>query len=529
MNPPDGLRERAAQLLMVRLGSNVPPPVAAEADLDRVRALLPDCPVGGLIVFRGHAPGLRTALGELQAASEIPLLVGSDLERGMGQQVEGGTRFPHAMAIGNAPDPKDAAERLARCTAQEALAMGIHLAFAPVTDIHLTPENPIIGPRAFGDTADRVGTCVEAYIRGARQEGLLTCAKHFPGHGRTVTDSHETLPVVDASTADLEAIDLSPFRRAIEAGVDTIMTAHVAYPSLDASGTPATASRPILTDRLRHEMGFTGCVVSDSLLMDGIAGSGTPGQQAAGLVAAGVDLLLDPQDPGAVVDGLVDAVHEDMLPEARLHEAFERVWVLKQKAFSSDASRSGSNDAFTGTPSFQAEAKALAREGMTIRAGRSSSRLRSVDPDAGSIVCLRFSRGKPSGPWLLPGWNPDREWIVHAETPGDVLEDILEDILQQEATARLVVCAVAAEPAAWQSFGLPEHLEDAVAAILDAGPPVVLGGLGSPHAVDSVEARASSGKADRTRVDLYSDEPVSREAFWAYIRERVMASSRGGA
>ena len=551
MKRPDRLRDRAAQLLMVRFGSNVPPPISAEDDVERLRTLLSRCPVGGVILFRGHAPEIRDALGEVQSASEIPLLVGSDLERGVGQQVRGGTRFPHAMALGHAPDPEDAAARLARATALEAHAIGIHLAFAPVTDIHLTAENPIIGPRAFGSDPDLVARCVEAYVREAHRNRLLTCAKHFPGHGRTVTDSHETLPVVDTQRPDLDATDLVPFRSLIAAGVDTVMTAHVAYPSLDPTGTPATASAPILKTLLREEMAFEGCVVSDSLLMDGIAGSETPGEQAAAIVAAGVDLLLDPQEPEAVVDGLVAAVKNGSLSEARLNEAFERVWTLKERAFSSARHTSPSRKddhekhayekgavEVSALPAFAHEAVRLARGGITVRGGMmgrgvmtgqgGASDATRTRPSAeeevpAGVVCVRFSRGESEGDALLPGWDEDLEWSVHAETSRETIRRIWEQAKEAEA----VVCVVASAPAAWQSFGLPEALESVAAGLMRAGAPSVLAVLGSPHAGDRVEAKPSAsapGEESKagTRIDLYSDEPVSRRVLWETLRNMLI-------
>jgi beta-glucosidase-like glycosyl hydrolase len=567
MKRPDRLRDRAAQLLMIRFGSNVPPPIAAEDDVERVRTLLSRYPVGGVILFRGHAPEIRDALREVQAALEIPLLVGSDLERGAGQQVQGGTRFPHAMALGHAPDPEDAAARLARATALEAHAIGIHLAFAPVTDIHLTAENPIIGPRAFGSDPDLVARCAEAYVREAHRNGLLTCAKHFPGHGRTVTDSHETRPVVDTLRPDLDATDLVPFRSAIAAGVDTVMTAHVAYPSLDPTGTPATASAPILKTLLREEMAFEGCVVSDSLLMDGIAGGETPGEQAAAIVAAGVDLLLDPQEPEAVVDGLVAAVKNGSLSEARLNEAFERVWTLKQRAFSlaRNPSLSRKDDPrkdkdgedqdgkdhhekdrvdVRALPAFEREAVRLARSGITVRGGMTgrggmtapggmtaqgdasdATRTRpsaEEGPPAG-VVCVRLSRRESEGDALLPGWDENLEWLVHAETSRETIRRIWKQAKEAEA----IVCVVASVPAAWQSFGLPEALEAVAADLLRAGAPSVLAVLGSPHAGDRVEAKRSASapgeESERgIRIDLYSDEPVSRRVLWDTLRDMLI-------
>jgi beta-glucosidase-like glycosyl hydrolase len=337
-----------------------------------------------------------------------------------------------------------------------------------------------------------------------------------------VTDSHETLPIVETARRDLDATDLLPFRSAIAAGVDTVMTAHVAYPSLDPSGAPATASAPILKTLLREEMAFEGCVVSDSLLMDGIAGGGAPGEQAAALVAAGVDLLLDPQEPEAVVNGLVSAVESGSLPEARFNDAFDRVWTLKERAFSPSSDRSTlPRDVpdVSALPAFGQEAKQLARRGMAIRGRRSASISPSTEQgkQPEGVLCARFSRRDGEGDALLPGWDASREWSVHEETPDETIRRIRE----QAREARMIVCVVASAPAAWQSFGLPEALEPVVADILEAGPPSVLAVLGSPHAGDRVEACRSPDAHEPARIDLYSDEPVSRRALWDTLPEMI--------
>ena len=550
---PPRLRDRAAQLLMVRMGSNVPPPTPAEDDADRVRQLLERCPVGGLILFRGAWPQTRDTLHSMQAASETPLLVGADLERGLGQQVRGGTRFPHAMAAGQAPDPADAAATLARVTAREARAAGIHVLFAPVADADLHAANPIIGPRAFHADPEIVAACVEAYIAAARSEGVLTCAKHFPGHGRTPSDSHETLPVVEAPASVLRTTDLLPFRRAVAAGVDTVMTAHVAYPGLDPSGQPATASAPILIDLLRDEMRFEGCVVSDSLLMDGIRSGGDPGDQAVALLRAGVDLLLDPQAPETVVNGIVRAVESGTLPEARLDEAVRRVVALKEQVFGEDAvqvSEASAEDpaaspVIVGSPAHRRAAEACAREGLRVQGAERPDREnqdRRTD-DGGDIVVIGVSRRElrlsgsdgeadaPAGERLVDALccrleaasyrgAVQFEVATARSSPADV-----RALGQRAASARVVIAAVVAEPAAWQSFGVPDALLDPVAQMLAAAVrddrKAVLVVLGSPHVGDQIEStlRASAGGVSPrdarfgwSRIDAFSNEPVSQQA-----------------
>src|SRR5688500_10147906 len=267
--------------------------------------------VGGFILFGGTAAGVRELTAELHARSPHPLLIASDLERGAGQQFRGATPLPPAAALGALED-LDATERAGELTAREARALGVNWIYAPVADVDLEPDNPIIGVRAFGSDPEAVGRQVAAWVRGCARGGALSCAKHFPGHGRTLGDSHIERPTVDAPRGALEA-DLAPFRAAIAAGADAVMSAHVSYPGLDPSGAPATLSRAILHDLLRGELGFQGVVVTDALIMEGATTDSDEGASGVAAVAAGSDALLYPRDPEAVTRALRAAVSRGTL------------------------------------------------------------------------------------------------------------------------------------------------------------------------------------------------------------------------
>ncbi|MEX0908473.1 MAG: glycoside hydrolase family 3 N-terminal domain-containing protein, partial [Gemmatimonadaceae bacterium] len=223
--------------------------------------------VGGFALFGGEVEEVAKLTSELRERSGIPLLIGSDLERGAGQQFQGATGLPPLAAIGWLDDV-DAVRRAARITAREARAVGVNWIYAPVADVDLEPDNPIIGTRAFGGDVARVARDVAAWIEACQAEGVLACAKHFPGHGRTTADSHATLPTVSLAAKELRATDFVPFESAIRAKVASIMSAHIAFPALDPSGTPATLSKRILGDILRDELGFGGLVVTDAMIME---------------------------------------------------------------------------------------------------------------------------------------------------------------------------------------------------------------------------------------------------------------------
>src|SRR6478735_3585940 len=212
---------------------------------------------------------------------------------GAGGRAAGGgvQRAPPPAALASLEDP--AVLRWAGWhTAREAHGVGLNWVIAPVCDLDSEARNPIVQTRAFGAEAESVGEAAALWIGGARAGGVMTCAKHWPGHGRTTADSHDTIPVVDASAQTLRDQDETPFRAAIAAKVDGVMTAHVSYPGLDPTGTPATFSPPILR-RLR-DLGFDGLVATDALLMEGAAGSA--GEVALSAIRAGCDILCYPTD-----------------------------------------------------------------------------------------------------------------------------------------------------------------------------------------------------------------------------------------
>jgi beta-glucosidase-like glycosyl hydrolase len=281
-----------------------------------------DLGVGGFIIFGGTVESVRRLTADLLRRAERPLLLASDLERGAGQQIEGLTEFPPPLALA-ALDDAAAVRWVASVTAREARAVGVNWIFAPVADLDVLPENPIVQTRAFGSDPQRVATLVRSWIEGCQAAGALACAKHFPGHGRTTVDSHVTLPVVDAGRDTLESTDLVPFGVAVEAGVASLMTAHVAFPALDPDTRPATVSPGILGD-LRRRLGFDGLVVTDALIMDGAMTGRRESDAAVEAVRAGVDVLLYPNDPRRVCDALDQAVGVGTLPRERLAEALAR-------------------------------------------------------------------------------------------------------------------------------------------------------------------------------------------------------------
>jgi beta-N-acetylhexosaminidase len=274
-----------------------------------------------------------TLLNQLQEESKLPLLVAGDFERGvLPAHLFGTTVFPHAMAFG-AAGSLAYAEEFGRITAQESRALGVHWNLFPVADVNSNPANPIIGTRAFGANPEQVGDLVAAYIRGARANGMLTTAKHFPGHGNTATDSHVAVPVVDDDLHHIQAVDLPPFQKAIGAGVDAVMTAHVRVLALDPDGSRvATTSPTIVTGLLKNKLGFKGIVVTDALDMAGLVGlyAKNPGRVAVDAFKAGSDVLTEPYNLDACYRSMLDAVRSGEIGQARLDSSVLKI--LRAKA-----------------------------------------------------------------------------------------------------------------------------------------------------------------------------------------------------
>lgn len=319
--------ERVAQLVMVPFYGDAPNPRSAA--WKEYESLVSGLRVGGLIVLNRVREGaveradpyqMAAFLNRMQRLARTPLIVAGDFERGASMRMTSTVPFPHAMAYA-AADDEEGARRLGRATAREARAMGLHWIFAPDADVNNNPDNPIINTRSFGEDPRQVARMVRAFIEGAHSEPrarVLVTVKHFPGHGDTATDSHMGLGVVTADLARLEALELIPFRAAIEAGVDAIMTAHLAVPALEEDRIPATVSRRILTGLLRGSLGFRGIITTDAMDMRGLTEMFAPGEAAVRALEAGNDLLLIPEDPRAAVRGVMEALRRGRLTQARI-------------------------------------------------------------------------------------------------------------------------------------------------------------------------------------------------------------------
>lgn len=296
-----------------------------------IGSLVMTVPVDGPVLLRSQPYVAAELLNRLQKASKLPLIVAADFERGVSMRLNGTTVFPHAMAFGATGKPENA-EAFGRITALEARAVGVQWNFFPDADVNSNPANPIINTRSFGSDPAQVGDFVAAYIKGAHEGGMLATAKHFPGHGDTATDSHLGLAQVAADRARLDAVELPPFKRAIEAGVDAVMVAHITVPAIDSQpNRVATTSRAIIDGLLREEMGFKGIIVTDALDMAGLTRlyAKDVGRAAVESFKAGNDVLIIPADLDASYRAMLQAVHSGEISPQRLDQSVREILEIK--------------------------------------------------------------------------------------------------------------------------------------------------------------------------------------------------------
>lgn len=455
-----------------------------------VRRWVDSLHVGGVLVSVGGPLDVAAKLNDLQRRAPLPLLVAADLESGASFRLTGATATPPNMGVAAGGRDEDA-EAIARITAREGRAVGIHVTFAPVADVNNNPDNPVINIRSFGEDPAAVARLVRAAVRGLESEGMASAAKHFPGHGDTDTDTHLALPTIDAGWRRLDEVELVPFRAAIDAGVTGVMSAHIALPALDGGRTrPATTVRAVLSGVLRDSLRFGGLVFTDALNMGGLASVGTAGEVAVAAIEAGADVLVQPADPGVVIDAVAAAVASGRLSPERIEASVRRVLALKQRfgLFQRRTIPLDSVPFVVGAPAFQRTADSIAQRSIVLARDREGlvARLRAR-PTQIAVVTYGDERSPQVGQVLataLRGHGHQvtltRLWPASGAASYDSARTAL-------AAATVALVAVAARPLPWDAsrLTLPEPLVSLVGATA-ARQPTLLVSLGSPYILRQV-------------------------------------------
>jgi beta-glucosidase-like glycosyl hydrolase/CubicO group peptidase (beta-lactamase class C family) len=315
--------ERIAQLFVVAAYSN-----RGEEHEQEILKVIREQKIGGLVFFQGGPVREAKLINAYQSASKVPLLMAMDAEWGLGMRLDSTISYPYQMTLG-AIQNDSVIYQMGAEVARQMKRAGLHVNFAPVVDINNNPENPVINFRSFGEDKYNVTRKAIAYMKGMQDHGMLTTAKHFPGHGDTGTDSHYALPQINHTRDRIDSLELYPFREIIKAGIGGVMVAHLNIPALDSSGVPSTLSRPIVTELLRKELGFTGLIVTDAMNMQGVTANTAPGVVDKDAVLAGNDLLELTVDVSRAMAEIRKAIKEGKVNQRDLDDRCRKMLAIK--------------------------------------------------------------------------------------------------------------------------------------------------------------------------------------------------------
>ncbi len=440
--------------------------------------------VGGYHLYFGDIYSAAQLTNKMQALSDIPLLIDADFETGVGHRFPGATEFPSNMAIG-ATGSEYYAFKMGEITAREARAIGIHLTYAPVMDVNNNPNNPIINTRSYGEDPMLVARLGTAFIRGCHAGGLLTTAKHFPGHGNTSVDSHTDLPLIPSDLNQLSRLELVPFKRAIDAGVDLIMTAHIVLPQLTRETfQPATLSFDVLNRLLRKRLNFQGLIVTDALEMGAIKNNFTEKYTVVQAVKAGADILLAPQNIPLVIRTIEEKVKKGEISETRINQSVRKILSFKAKLglhknrFVDIAEISK----IVGSPGFKSLAMKMANDAVTLVKNERHLIPWPYDKNLTPVV-LNIYDETPSGDQVFAAEVKKRFEMTQAYTIGDFSDSrSLEQMAHNLDTTHVILAALYVNIKSGKGrANLPEQVTEFLKNLHRQGYPVVAISFGNPY------------------------------------------------
>ncbi len=529
------LEEKIGQMIMSRAYGYYYS--SASDEYRRLEHIVRDHRFGGLIMMQGEVLETAELVNRLQGMSDLPLLVGSDLEWGAAMRIRRTTRFPEAMALAATRDTT-LAYRMGAALGEESRALGIRQVFAPVADVNINPLNPVINVRSFGEDPHLVAAMAVAVASGLQSAGVLATAKHFPGHGDTDVDSHLDLPRVTASRARLDTVELVPFRALIRSGIASVMIAHLELPAVDLTGIlPSTLSGAVVQDLLTRDLGFGGLIVTDAMDMGALVKSFGSDSAAVRAVEAGVDILLILPDEDGAVEALKQAVLSGRIPVARIDRSVRKIlgykWDLglvqdRMVPVATLAER-------VATPEHLLLAKEIARDAVTVLRNdgvlpldRNGKRkvLVVVTSDAENY---RTEIHRSTSPW--PN-EPVGDYLLalFRKRYGNNVEAVRLDpsanasdfdlIRKKVRDAGIIFCPVFAKARSGSgSFGLPEPVAQFIDSLPSYGKPVIVASFGSPYVVAAVhDAQAY--------LCSYSDSEPATEAMVEVLFGEVPARGR---
>jgi beta-N-acetylhexosaminidase len=490
------LRDKVAQLIIMPIYGELANTRSAE--FRKYQHLIRDLHVGGVIVT-GHSlnGGVRNAepyamaalLNRLQKLARTPLFVAADFERGASMRVNATTAWPYSMAFAAAKDLTAVSEEGAD-TARDARALGVNWLFAPVADVNNNPDNPIINIRSFGENPAEVSSFVQAYIVGAhsdRKNPVLVTAKHFPGHGDTIEDSHLALARLNADRDRIEAVELQPFRTAIAAGVDAVMTAHLAVPALEPENIPATVSSKILTGVLRDELDFHGLVVTDAMDMQGLAAMFDPAEASVRAIQAGADVLLMPKRAEDAIRGVVAAVQNGRISRKRIDDSVNRVLAAKVRLGLTRKKLVNLEDIadVVDSPESDERAQSVADHAVTLVTDTKDS-LPIRHPETTCLIALTEGRRSQQGIRLIDEVKKRAPGITTTVLDPAMTKADLDQVIEKASSCGQIIAAAYASVNAYRgNVALAGGYPDFLNALIAGKVPVLLAALGNPYLVRS--------------------------------------------
>ncbi|WP_240644727.1 glycoside hydrolase family 3 N-terminal domain-containing protein [Cyclonatronum proteinivorum] len=481
------LREKIAQLVVIRAQGEY---LAQDSDAFlHLSRMVEEHQIGGIIFFRGEIYNQAMLYNKLQRRSRVPLWISQDMEFGAAMRISGTTRFTPAMGIAATGNPRNAFEK-GRITALEARAIGVHQIYAPVVDVNNNPDNPVINVRSFSEDPETVSMFAEAFIKGVQSQGLVATAKHFPGHGDTDVDSHIGLPVVSHTRERLDQLELIPFRRVIDAGVGSVMSAHIAFPNItEGSRRPATLEPGLMGELLRDELGFDGLIVTDGLEMQGIASHYAPGEAAVLALNAGADMLLLSPDELTAIYQVEEAVQRGEITVARIEESVLRVLSAKIDHGLMRNAEVNINriPRMVNTRSNQLTADRIARESITVL--RNNRNILPIRPDRfPKVTVIAIAAGRTGNVGAafrseVENYHPDISFHLYDERTS---EQELNAAIASARQANLVIIGSFLPLTTGRSITFNRQQQQFVRQIERLSKPTVLISFSSPYVVREV-------------------------------------------
>ncbi|TVP98299.1 MAG: hypothetical protein EA359_18495 [Balneolaceae bacterium] len=478
------LEEKIGQLFIVpaygRFNNSRTPEVL------RLKRLIRDYHIGGLIFFQGDVYGQGVLHNQLQQVSDIPLWITQDMEFGAAMRVAGTTRFTPAMGIAATGDPRNAYIK-GQITAREAKALGVHQVFAPVLDVNNNPENPVINVRSFSADPSIVSEYAIRFMEGMQHEGVMATGKHFPGHGDTDTDSHLALPTIAHDFARLASLELIPFRNAIDSGLQSVMSAHINFPNISTGvGLPGTLDPSIVQGILIDSLRFDGLIVTDGLEMQGITNHYSPGEAVIMSILAGVDLMLISPDEMTAIQELKTAVEIGRISEERIDYSVRKILKLKNEAglFENRFLDVEALSHSVNTPEYQAEANRIARESVTVlKDSGNILPVRSSTVNQVLVVSVSDSDGHSSANILANEVRRYHPNVRHHELNNRTTDDEISRILQDANRADLILIGSFIMVRSHHPIQMPQRQLNVLRQLTALNKPSALLAFGNPYVV----------------------------------------------